>query len=657
MHNSFCTIIFLILSLSTSMYSKESLKDTLNISEVVVSAVKTKEKDLSTSPMQTLSRIELDKTVGNCVSDAIKTFSGVTIKDYGGIGGLKTVIVRSLGANHTSVFIDGIQFSNAATGQIDLGKISIDNAESVSLIVGQPTFEIQPAKFYSSANIIIIKSLIPQFKGKNFNFKANLKKASFGLINPSFSIQNQFLKKLYSDINVNYSMVVGDYSYKSKGISYNRDNSDIETFNINAAFVYSFKDTSKILFKSYYYKSERGLPNAIVTDNFFACQRLWDENMFFNLQYKSNETKNFQFLTNVKYSRNWQKYLDTIYQNTLGYLDNRYLQKEYYFSQAMQYRINHFNIGISSDFYVNTLDANLDKYAKPTRYNSLTALVINFLYKKIDVNTNLLATIIREKTEIDSAASSYNILTSSFSLSFKPFEINLRVRFMYKDIFRMPTFNDLYYKDVGNNTLKPEKVKQFNFGLIYHGSISFIDYFSVKTDVFKNYVDDKIVAVPVKNLFVWSMQNIGKVEVNGIELHSTFQTKKIYNVQFFFDANYTFQRASDITDSESSIYKNQIAYIPFETATTKVSLKYKDLYINSNTIFNGYRYILSENNYNNMIPSWWVSDLSCFYNLKIKKTTTRLKVEISNIFNKNYEVIKNFPMPGRAYSASIYIAL
>ncbi len=64
-------------------------------------------------------------------------FPGVQIKDYGGIGGLKTINIRSMGTQHVGVFFDGIQLGNAQNGQIDLGRFSLDNMESISLYNGR----------------------------------------------------------------------------------------------------------------------------------------------------------------------------------------------------------------------------------------------------------------------------------------------------------------------------------------------------------------------------------------------------------------------------------------------------------------------------------------------------------------------------------------
>lgn len=42
----------------------------------------------------------------------------------------------------------------------------------------------------------------------------------------------------------------------------------------------------------------------------------------------------------------------------------------------------------------------------------------------------------------------------------------------------MPTFNDLYYADMGNSKLDPEYVTQYNLGTVYQNSGG-INYFAI----------------------------------------------------------------------------------------------------------------------------------------------------------------------------------
>ena len=59
-------------------------------------------------PIQTMDKKAFEKLGVQDLYEAVRTFSGVSIKDYGGIGGVKTVSIRNMGSQHTAVCYDGI---------------------------------------------------------------------------------------------------------------------------------------------------------------------------------------------------------------------------------------------------------------------------------------------------------------------------------------------------------------------------------------------------------------------------------------------------------------------------------------------------------------------------------------------------------------------
>ena len=134
--------------------SQQAANDTLTgrISEVTIMSWRKHDKDLL--PAQTLSGKQLESLSAQSVADAIRFFSGVQIKDYGGIGGLKTVNIRSMGTNHVGVFYDGIELGNAQNGQIDLGRFALDNIEAVSVYNGQRSSIFQSARDFGSAGTV-----------------------------------------------------------------------------------------------------------------------------------------------------------------------------------------------------------------------------------------------------------------------------------------------------------------------------------------------------------------------------------------------------------------------------------------------------------------------------------------------------------------------
>jgi len=151
-----CGFTFLLVLIGMVGYAQ-----TDSLQKVKEVKVKTSLSKTSLRATQTIDSSSFLKTSSYNVADAIRNFAGVNIKDYGGIGGLKTVSIRSLGANHTGVQIDGINLGDTQTGQIDLGKLMLDNIESISLYQTQPDDLLTNARSFSSASLIIIKTKAP----------------------------------------------------------------------------------------------------------------------------------------------------------------------------------------------------------------------------------------------------------------------------------------------------------------------------------------------------------------------------------------------------------------------------------------------------------------------------------------------------------------
>lgn len=136
------------------------------------------------TPLQVMDKAGIERLGVQDLSEAVKRFSGVTVQDYGGIGGLKTVSVRSLGAKHTAVCYDGVTVTDAQSGQVDISRFSLDNVDMISLSIGQADDIFQTARMYASAGALSIKTAAPLFKEKSYNAYVKLKGGSFGLFNP-----------------------------------------------------------------------------------------------------------------------------------------------------------------------------------------------------------------------------------------------------------------------------------------------------------------------------------------------------------------------------------------------------------------------------------------------------------------------------------------
>ena len=224
---------------------------------------------------------------------------------------------------------------------------------------------------------------------------------------------------------------------------------------------------------------------------------------------------------------------------------------------------------------------------------------------------------------------------------------DLFLRAFYKRMFRMPTFNDLYYTDMGNAFLKPEYAEQCNVGVKYTRNFRetpLLRTIDVSVDAYYNRITDKIIAYPKGQQFRWTMLNLGKVEIKGVDalLNMIFSLGKL---ELTTRLQYTYQQAIDVTNPTDTYYRDQIPYIPWHSGSAIVALFYKGWGLNYSFIYTGERYNQQENIPRNHTQPWYTSDLSLQKSFRIRSRTLKASAEINNLFGQDYDVVLNYPMP------------
>lgn len=640
-------------------YAQVDTTNTQQLNEVRINAKKNNFILNSPTPVQIIAGEELKRINSLSVADAVRYFSGVQLKDYGGVGGLKTINVRGMGSNHTAVFYNGVQLANAQNGQVDLGRFSLENMEEISLYSGQNSNILQPARAYASASLLYLKTMAPKFESEKYQFKVGLKGGSFAFINPVLNYNYRIAERTFLNINGELLNSNGKYKYRYTNQVYDttvvRHDADIFAKRAEASVHHLFRDSAKLHFSLYNYNSERGIPGAIVANKFRFSQRQWDDNFFAQTSYQTATNKRYQLLLNAKYAYDYTRYIDPEFNIPVG-LDNRYANQELYFSWANQYRITSFwQASLSSDYARQDLDANLDGFSYPTRDTWLVALASEWHWQRFKLQANVLRTYVNDKVQTNIPAGKKTEYTPTVLVSWQPLATSdLRLRAFYKSIFRMPTFNDLYYTLIGNAFLVPEYTKQYDIGFTYSKSFSgtYLKGIALQSDVYYNQVTDKIVAVPSLNLFKWSMTNLDEVEIKGLEVNlQTFWT--LNQVSVTLKLNYAYEQALDATQGGTS-FRQQIPYVPLHSGSATANANYKTWGANYSFIYTGERYNQRANIPANYVEPWYTHDVAFHKTFGNKKVNYRASAEINNVLNQYYDVVLNYPMPGRNYRFSVY---
>ena len=660
------SFIFLLLTHSVSATSptddEYSPLDSTLLNEVIVTAQSYKE----VIPAQTLGGQELEALRSHSVADALRYFSGVQLKDYGGVGGIKTVNIRSMGTNHMGVYYNGIELGNAQNGQVDLGKYSLENIESVSLYNGQKSEIFQSAREFGSAGSIYLNTRFPKFKeSETSHLRVGLRAGSFDLFNPSLTFDHKLNETISMSFNTEWVSSSGKYKFRyrrvtpSGELAYDttavRENGDIDAVRLEGG-LYGFLPKGRWKVYLYHYNSERGVPGAIVNNVWRRGERLWDRNSFAQGMFEYNFTHKFSSKINAKYAFDYTRYVNN--DDKLIHVDNIYKQREVYLSWANRFRIlPNWDLSLAYDFQWNGLSEYMD-VDRTTHWASLATALSLWDCFKLQAS-GLITYVNEEQRDRDEAPDKFKITPGIFA-SYKPFKRpNFVIRAFYKHSYRMPTFNDLYYTDMGNAYLKPETAIQYNVGVLYDivREKSWFKYFKVGTDIYYNDVKDKIVAYPKGQQFRWTMLNLGKVEIKGIDTQIGGTFGLPCDIDFTAKFQYTYQEAIDVTNPADNYYRHQIPYIPWHSGSAILMLDWKGWHLNYSFIYTGERYNQQENIRYNHTQPWYTSDISLMKSFKIGKVDFKATAEVNNLFSQDYDVILNYPMPKRNYRFGLVVEL
>jgi len=677
---SLVSILFLF-SLSQLIYAQNKLDSLQHLNEVVVTA----KPFQNVIPVQSLSGKQLESLSSHNVADALRYFAGIQVKDYGGLGGLKTIDVRNMGTHHVGIFYDGIELGNAQNGVVDLGKFSLDDMETLTLYNGQKSEIFQSAKDFSAASTVYLRTKRPIFKEeKRTNLIVRFKTMSINYINPSFRLEQKLNDNVNMSLSSEYIKSNGRYKFHYERnnldgtLAYDttatRLNSDIEAIRIETALFGKINNGTWYA-KAYYYGSDRGAPGAIVANKFSDGYRQNDKDFFLQGDLLKDFGDKYHFMLKAKYGFNRMNYLARDTTTILGetvtesaQFDNTYYQQEIYISAVNMYNITPWwDASLSVDFQWNKLNATLkgiaSPFAYPVRYTTLTSFATSINLGKIKAMGSVIGTYVHETAENGAVAPDKKEITPAIFLGYKPFnEYDFNIRAFAKRIFRMPTFNDLYYAQIGSSVLDPEYMNQYDIGITYSKSFDnkILNRLSFQADAYYTSTKDKIIAAPTGNLFRWMMDNIGKVKGKGVEVVANLDMN-IDKVRITNNLTYAYTQSKDYTTIFGlglSSYGDQIPYTPWHSGSAILNASYDTWNLNYSFIYVGERYNGAFNNIKkNLVQPWYTHDISLQKELKFKHFKTTGTIEVNNLLNQHYEVIYNYPMPGRTFRFIISIAL
>jgi outer membrane cobalamin receptor len=647
--------ILLLVAMNIDAYGqKPSDTDTVRTykgSEIAVTATRSAIPiHASPSPIEVIGEERLKNLNGNKISDALFFSSGAFIRDYGGNGGLKTISIRGLGPEHTLVLLDGNRFNSFQNGLLDLGTIMTESFERIEIVRGGNS------ALYGSDALGGVVNLISKQGGSTLSvgLQGGVGSAGYKLYNLRFGDK-------FGSLTVSGGFISeagdGDYRYEFDNgrIAEIRErvNADFSIEQSSLNIKYERDKSTHVALSAQYAGSDRGVAGPMVeTDNGRARQN--DKNLYLTGSFRSQVTDKIIISLSPTYRYLDERYvdpsiplgmsvgwgaIDSYYKNTaLGFN----AQTDYVFSDQALFifgiefaraalKSNDVSdvVRIQKSFYLSSqlvFETGEDWLAKvslyPTlRYDSFSDwsdrnLPLDAWSPKIGLNVNLHS------------------------------DPDIQVRTTCGKNFRMPTFNDLYWKQGGNPNLRPEQSVSFDAGFIT--GVDFFGRESLEMTFFNIDTRDRIIWVPTASSNIWSPENIGRVNSSGLETSLSWSGfNGAVELQVHHALTSALKKNRDGEDDNS--YNKQLIYVPKEVATFVACFRYENFSLNLTHCFVSHRFITADNSPTAYLPSYQVTGGNVSAIFSYSGFKLRTKLEVNNLFDADYQVIASYPMPLRSF--------
>lgn len=645
--------LLLALCLTIASVDDISAQDTVrSLDEVEVTSQRTPSTMRTAAPTQVMDIEKIAAQGALQLSDAIKQMAGVTLKDYGGIGGLKTVSARGLGTQFSTLTIDGVAVDNSQNGQVDLGRYLLGNAAYVSLSQGQQQESLLSARAYAAGNVISLVSAEPTFfLAERTNLKVGMELGSFNMLSPTLLWEQKWSKRLKSSLWINYLKSDGDYPFtlyytldrNGQTSRERRLHSAMRMLTADGSLFYTIARNNTLTAKLHYMRGMHQLPGPVQLYNQeLSAEKTREEVAFGQLRWRVEREK-IRWQVLAKAQQTWDFYEDSAASTPSGYLHNEYLQREAYISGSANWTvIEWFDINASLDGASNWLNSNQQQRYAVQRSSLLGVFDVRLHHKGLEARAHLLSTMIHDRVVDLDTTPLYSRFSPYASLMYTIGE-GTTLRYFYKETYRAPNFSELYFFITMPHDLRPECARQHNIGITHTA-----EHWGATLDAYYNRVNDKIIAIPTQNMFLWSMMNLGKAEIIGVDATTNFQLSTI-NCQL----NYSYQHAVDRSDPKSKSYGHQIAYTPRHSGGA--SLRWENRWVNlgASAMVVGERYYRMQNSDATRMPAYCDLGLTADHKFDLRWGTMTMQVQVLNLFNTQYEVVRSYPMMGRNYRLKI----
>ena len=597
-------------------------------------------------------------------TDALRQLPGINLRDYGGAGGVKTVSVRGLGAAHTQVTLDGLPVLDARSGAIDFGQFDFAQLNSLSLQLTDDVRLLVPVRTLAAA-VIALES---RPEGR----QVGLRVGSFGTMAPSTLWSTRWGKHTLAAV-ADWAHGDNDYPFTLRNgrLATRERRNHSATNTLHTALRWRCNTATTQLSADLTYATDhRRLPGPVMLYTRAGTEHTADHDLTAQLSYRHTHGR-WEWMAAAKAAGHNTHYLNLDPQYPDGRDEHHYRQRTAYATAGAAYRwTRDLSAAYAVDYTYETLKFGSTLWRDVRRHSLQQSLSLRWSVSRWSATARLLHH--RHWNDLHGTDRAPNGLpwehedparnarrfTPSLSLAYRAVRTPrtaLTLRLYAQQLFRMPSFAESYYFRLGNTHLRPELTRQLGLGgtlhlLPRHTPVTRLD---LTFDVYANRVSDRIVAIP-RNPYIWQTANFGRVEARGLDLTLDASLRLAARHHLNLAANYSFQQVEDATSGVTPTRRKQLAYTPAHSGTMALGWDNPWAQLSVTATFASERWSTHEHAPTTRLPAYAELGLTLRRRLPIShRRQLDCLLAVTNLTDHTYEIVRRYPMPGRAYQFSV----
>jgi outer membrane receptor protein involved in Fe transport len=498
--------------------------------------------------------------------------------------------------------------------------------------------------------------------------RAGINVGAFGAVAPSLRLQGKCTDRVTLGLSSHFYRADNNYPFilqNGKITTHEtRDHSHMQAYTVQGDLSATDQAGGKWQMLLFYNNDTRELPGQVMYYTQKGTEQLDEQRAFAQLR-QERRWNDWKWMCAAKFSFSESLYDDTNPQYPTGALQQNYWQREWYATTGVMRTFRRFSAAYAADYTHTSLNSNQSAAPRAKRHSLQQALSLRYTHRVLTATARVQAYDDWNSCPVGEAAQNAHHISPTADVTahlvswHKDAEHwgRLRARVLYKESYRVPTFSETYYYHLGTQRLRPELARQTGAGLTLQAQPApWWQNLEVSADAYFNHVRDRISAIPY-NLYVWQTVNMGRVNIWGtdVTLHSTFRPAERHLL--LLHTNYSWQKATDRTDPTSRSYGKQPAYMPQHTLGA--SLAWENPWANLSISLTALseRWSTNEHAAGTLLPAYAEWGVGAYREVKLPRgVRLNLRADVLNLFNKQYEIVRRYPMPGRHWKVGATIA-